>query len=721
MFFDYGYPEKALAVLEQLTVIEPVERGHWERWISALAGLSDEDRLRDTLRRLLAGVTKAKLSDETLELLRSHLVDSCWRSIASLIAAHDTTRLPEILTLLDTIERTKKLGAEQLWVTWTRGWVLRQSGQSDAAAEAATHLELLAKSLPQAADAKDDEPPQIVFPDGLSMSLTHALALLKETDIPAARPSESAAGPASPPEMRWGFETDGGAMIAQMIPFGDAALFVLDRAAALYKLDAHTGKLVWRRDGLWRSRAGRGPTDVPGRASRRTSYVNYGSGYYGDPTQNLTVLPRIAFDDNDGRLFLCRDGELTARSAQNGEVLWQAELDGEVRRAPPAPGQPAPMPLADDVFLDPARRVIVWRAETATAAAFHPATGKLLWRRDLATRTPSPQLHALNSGASCADGRLLVYGHQPAVLDTATGTTVWNFDASAVREFPLVLKTDEEKQTAAAAPKIALAALPSAAASFAPGFRPTNYGPGTPPRRLGFNHLKPLTERASVLSQWIESKGVLVSPAVSWAEQGWQPIGGAIANGRLLLTMPQLTMALSLDLPLGGSRFDLYGTFVAATGNKAVFHADGAVVCLDMERGTTVSVPLAAVGSGGRNATPEVCLGGTRLYVSGEKGLLCVNPHTQRVVYFAPWPEPVVKFSALKATPSTTGSAAAGPGLPTEQMTGRPVQYHPRFVIQPSEPPMSVALFPRNVARGQTIYVVVAPDKICALSSAAAQ
>jgi hypothetical protein len=201
---------------------------------------------------------------------------------------------------------------------------------------------------------------------------------------------------------------------------------------------------------------------------------------------------------------------------------------------------------------------------------------------------------------------------------------------------------------------------------------------------------------------------------VSWAEQGWQPIGGAIANGRLWLSLPQLTMSLSLDLPLGATRFTTSGTFVGATHSKAIIQNESGLVILDVARGSDVRVPPGPVGSGVRNAAPEACLAGTRLYLSGENGLLCLNPHTGRVLYFAPWPEAVIKFAGIE-TPADT-PAAETPGVPSADASPRVVQFHPRFVIQSSGPASSIALNPRSAAAGETLYAVVAPDRVVALA-----
>ena len=671
MFLDYGLEDKALAVLERLTELEPTDRGHWERWVTALAGLAEEERLREVLRRLLSGGIKTPLNEATLEMLRGHLVDSCWRSAAALIAANEPDRLPEILPLLGTIERTKKLGAEQLWVTWARGWTLRQLGRAEAASEAAIQIEALARQFV----APDQMPVRVLFPDGLSMAVDKAVALLRDPEAPMAWPAESAAGPATAPEMRWGFQTDGGAAVVQVQPFADG-VFVLDEAATLYWLEAATGKIRWRADALWKA----APAAVPvwprggGRASRSGPGGGYTMNEVGQP---VSVAPRFSLDPHGARLFLCREGRLTALSAKKGSLLWRAEIGGISQRPVAPPGLPPSVQLPDQVFLDSAERVVVWRPETATASAFHPESGKLLWTRELTTGTPNPALGPLNCGASCAGGLLLVYGQQPCVLETTGGATLWSFDASAVREFPLELKTDEDAAHPAAS------ALPPAFSS-GPGsgvnpsaMRALASGGLNATRRLAMNYLKPATERASVLSRWMESKGVLVAPAVAWAEQNWQPLGGEIVRGRLVLAMPGLVLAPSLALPLGGPRFDPGGTFVGATANRAIFQSNAFLQICDLARGTSVSVPLQQLGLGPTAVIPEAVVAGPRVFVTGEKGLLCLNPLTQRVLYFAPWPEKVRRFAKFDSTASTEGAAGGNPAL--LQGVQRSVQFTPRW------------------------------------------
>jgi outer membrane protein assembly factor BamB len=719
VFLEYGYIVPALKVLERLTVLEPSDAGHWEKWISALAVQGEEDRLRDALRRVLAGVTPEPLAEETLELVRGHLVDSCWRSVSRIFALGGSARLAEVLPLLEVIERTRPTGPEQLWVTWARGLALRLDGRLEAAAEAAVQLESLAGRWFAASQAA----PQLVFPDGLTLSLEKAVTLLREPPASMAAPSESPAGPERSPSMRWGFATDAGAIITQVEMLGAAnadGVAVLDQSGTLYHLDGETGKLHWRRGGLW---SGPSSAPTPIARGRRTRAA---AGFFGaDGNLPVTVAPRMAVDAAGGRLLVSRDGRLRALAVDDGRVVWQADLPGVSRRMPPQPGVLPLPPLADEVFVDEAGRVLLWRAETATVAAFQPQSGKLLWLRDVGLEKPPPQLGPLNAGASCDGRRLLVYGHRPCVLDTATGTVIWGFGGETLREFPVALKSKGSGSaagTTAGGGQTAVAMNPGGRGGFLPGGL-------NAPRRLAVNYLKPLVDRASVLGQWMGGSGVLVAPAVAWAEQSWQPIGGEIGRGRLLLTMPGLSLSSSLDLPLGGPRLESQaGTWLGATGGRAVFLNDHALTVFDASRGGSVTVPLGAVAVpagepaagqpvGVPSALPplfavEGVVAGPRVFVTGPGGLLAVNPVTGRVLFSAPWPEPVRRFAGLAPDPM--------PGVndPSAQALRPPggTQFTPRYTLH-SSATSNLGLRPRHAARGRWLYVVLGADRLAALAA----
>lgn len=705
LFIDYGVDESALAVLEKLTRLEPEDLGHWGRWIRALAGMGDEERLRDALRQVLAGVGKEPVSEEAASLLRDHLVDSYWRSVASFFAQGGAEAMGQALPLLDMIERVKKLDAEQLWVVWARGYALRQLGRDEAATETAAQLETLARQWLGA----HPQPPRLLFPDGLVMSLDQALATLREAPAPTAAPAESPLGPDSPPAMRWGFRTDDGALITQVLPVGgpEGSVLVLDQGGVLHALEKTSGKLRWRREGLWNVSSA-----PPPRARGRRAVS--ASGYFvNDGHVPLTAAPRLALEPGGQRMFLSHEGKLAAFSPADGAVLWRAELDGVPRRLPPQPGANALPGLTDEVFVDDAGRVILWRAETAQAAAFHPETGKLLWQRSLELPEAPPTLGPLNTGASCAANRLLVYGHQACVLDTATGGTLWAFDAAAVREFPLELKAAEDTGT------------PSAAPAPAPMGRMMNPALN-PPRRLAMNYLRPRQGQEWLRNGWMENKGALVAPAVAWTQQNWQALGGEISRSHLLLSMPGLTLAPSLALPMESLRFEKGGgTFAGFTSGRAVYFNAAEVQIIDLPRKAAVTVPLAAVqpgqeaagqrASGGAVAaqrpviTPEAIVAGPRVFATGSGGLLAVNPLTGRVLYAAPWPEPVRRWARLDEKPA----AHAAPGA--AMMAGRAMDFTPRFLTR-SSMASSAAFRPRHAADGGWLFAVLGTDCLVALA-----
>ncbi len=706
LFLDYGFGDKAFAVLERVTELDPAEREPWQRWLTALAGAGDEERLREALRRVLAGVTKAPLNDETLELLRSHLVDSCWRSVAKLLADEDSSLAVAALPLLDVIERTKKLQQEQLWVTWARGMVLRKSGRPDAAAEAAVQLETLAATL-FPPDAKDRT---ITFPDGLALAVPQALALLRQDAAPEPRTAPATAGPVRPPGMLWGFETDG-AGVVQIVPAGPR-VFIADDQGRLWVLDAATGKLMRRFDDLWTV-----ASSAPVPAGRRISLSSSARIYTGNPNSLRPVAPRPAFAADGSTFFISTEGTLSARSADDGRVLWSAEVAGQWTRPAPPPGNPPAPTVVDETLVDAAGRVLVWRAEEAVAAAFHPETGKLLWTRDLSAANTNAYFNQLGTGSSCDGSRLLVFGHQPAILETASGATLWSFDSSAVRTFPIELRSTDDAQAAPAAPAVTWPA--SSVSRLSSGYFPPSYRSAMQQqRKLALSHLRPLTERSSSLSQWMAVGGSLVAPAVAWAETApWGGgLNGELAGGRALLSGGNATQALSLAMPLAGQRLEAPGTFIGATGPRAVVLHNGGLVLCDTAAGNVTTLPLSGAAAGPSDAV----VAGGRVYAATPEALVCVNTFTRRVLFTHPWPDAIKKWAGLDKP--AAGAPVTAPQQAQQMDWGRNIQYQPRWMIVPLDANgSSVALRPRAAAQGDRLFLAFGNDKVAAFADASPQ
>ena len=65
LYRQRGGGGKPMRILERLTSLDPTNRGNWERWLSALAKAGDEVRLRSGVLRLLAGVERMPIAEET--------------------------------------------------------------------------------------------------------------------------------------------------------------------------------------------------------------------------------------------------------------------------------------------------------------------------------------------------------------------------------------------------------------------------------------------------------------------------------------------------------------------------------------------------------------------------------------------------------------------------------------------------------------------------------
>lgn len=117
------------AILERITAVNPADRSAWEQWKTALAAGGDEQRLSIVIRRLLAGVDKAPLTDQTRALLEAHMADSCWRSVCSRLAEGNDAALADALPLLDSAGQLARDDAQRLWIAWTRAHALGRLGR----------------------------------------------------------------------------------------------------------------------------------------------------------------------------------------------------------------------------------------------------------------------------------------------------------------------------------------------------------------------------------------------------------------------------------------------------------------------------------------------------------------------------------------------------------------------------------------------------------------
>jgi hypothetical protein len=607
-------------VLERLTVIEPANRGAWERWISALATGGDEEKLRTTLRLLLAGVDRLTLADETRQLLRSHLLASFWRSLNELKLDEDgkDARLGDALSMLDAAGRFAGLREEWLWITWTRAYVLNRLGQRAARDEAIAELSRVAstpatKPPPDGGAPESEAPAQdsIAFPDGLIIGLDQARELLTSPPRAASMPLPGLPqGPRGTLKARWAFDTDALSRVSRILPLDAGRLLILDTAARLYCLDTLSGKLRW-------SRAGPKPLTPPRDEYRVTTAFA------------SNAVPAV----NSGRIFLPDAGGIECWSGDDGRLLWRATDLGEVASVYPS------------LFFH-AGRLLVCNPTQATIQSLDPATGKIDWQREYPRQKVSFPLHALNCGASYSDGRILLYGAATIIASAANGTVQWSFGTSDVKGFPLSL-ADISAQAPVPAP----------------------YQLGQVPRfqRGGMQPLVTYdyrTRRQSSSHGWIPQPGqpfVLANAAASWAfggNDGGQSRFAILSGQKLLLFSSQSLHTVRLDLPFLGSQVYGRGAVAGFAGRFACLVEGRNIQVIDLDSGTAQQIVLSASnridgednGDGDaeiarqmQNSVTKVqaAIDGPLIYVSEKSGISGYLVRTSRRVFHSPWPKSV--------------------------------------------------------------------------------
>ncbi|MFP4055440.1 MAG: PQQ-binding-like beta-propeller repeat protein [Candidatus Brocadiia bacterium] len=639
--------EKVLEVLARLTDLEPSNRSHWERWLTALAATGDEARLRSAARRLLAGVRRMPLSKETRELLEDQLADSYWRSIARRMAEGDEPALRDARVLVDSVGRMVEDREEWLWVAWARAYVLNRLGREEARDEAIAELERVVAEAPGAAEEEQKKPPEpqggeqeapapvIAFPDGLAVSLAAAKKLLTSKPVePRGPPAADRRGPLPKFRVQWVFESDYGAAVSKILPLSQGRVLVSDLGGALYCLDLRTGKLLWERSG-----GGRGSARGPGQMASASASVSvyrgsgpyYPSAYvrsrYGRARQPAAtgMRPAVPVADGRGRVVMPSAAGLSCYAAGEGKLLWRAAVGG----APVASGgEESPPPVSAFAHED---TVVAWRPEACAAACFEASSGKLVWERQLACESGAgAEWH--RSGASVDGGRLLVYGPCAAVLDARTGEVVWSFEPSRVRRFPVRL----------GGPGATSGQAGAVSAATSPALRYRGYPrcrvPGWRSRRQVLDYFQ---SRAGPLrlGEIAASQAALAAPAVAWADVGEGAARlGVMFGERLLLLGPQGLHVLRLDLPLAARRMPASGTFVGMAGEVACLLQEGGLLFADLGSGETRPYSLEALADGRNHPRIQAAVDGILVYVTGPGGVLCVNARANQRVFQAKWP-----------------------------------------------------------------------------------
>ncbi len=651
-----------LPILRRLTVLNPTDRTSWENWLTALAVTGNESGLRSALRRLLAGVEKMPLSDQTRTLLESHLADSYWRDIGRrLVADEPDASLSEALIYLDAVEPVAQSDQQWLWIAWIRAYLLSRLGRKEAFEEALGELQRVAARIVDSSgnaasgDAEQtgapgsptespgsptESPPtmlRIAFPDGLSISFDHASKLLSAAEPPR---RASRAGPRQGPlpefRVKWTYQTDPQTAVTAVVPLGSVGgdsvgsvggdsvgerTLICDAQGNAYCLDATTGKLLWQRPllpAIPQPQAASGGYSSNSLAHRLQQIQMYRQMLpQMPPAQRAQAAQEIQRElqrllaqlgvsavplaDGKGRFYVPGTSQVSCHAADDGRLLWQADV-GDVGASPPVSSALGVHPYVS-IFLY-GENLLTYEPVSGTVTRIDPGTGKIVWDGTFAPEKPPTGIISWhNSGASLCGHRLLVYGTRTAIVDLPSGQIQWSFEPWRVRKFPVELR-DPSIQT----PTATTSPLPA----YLPGYSrysvTSSAGYPVPPPSTRFpGQPTPPAQFVSYLQtnsfSGLPPGGVrLAAPAVAWASnlQQGMPRRACLTDRRLLLFDQSGLQIVHTDLPLAGKRVEAAGQLIGLAGRTACLLSGSQLQFVDLTDGSVKQCDLQeiAVGTG---------------------------------------------------------------------------------------------------------------------------
>ncbi|MDP7248412.1 MAG: PQQ-binding-like beta-propeller repeat protein [Planctomycetota bacterium] len=678
-------PEKVAEILERLIMLDSTNRDTWEKWLTVLATTDREERLRATIRKLLAGIEKMPLEEEVQQLLQQHLADSHWRTIGRLMKVDDEESMKSTLVILDATERSLSTDSQWLWLNWTRAYILNRLSRMKARDEAISELERVVGVMTKKAyeakkkDSRDEiKPPSpdesgIQFPDGLTIMLPHARKLLTSPPVVAekVRPTDRS-GPLTPMRALWQFERDR-SPITSILPLGTDRVLMTDLGNGLYCVGRKSGKLIWERSGS-------------------SAYVPAtGNIYHGlrrHHSQQGMHLPMMPVSDGKGRIFLPHRGEIECISSADGRELWTARVSSRraarlanMQRHQNQRNQPR-------VSMFTYRNLIIGVDPTQNCAAgFDTVSGKLVWEH--AFKTPNAGASWMNSGATLRGDLLFMYGLNSAAMDAGSGKLLWSFQPARVRKFPIKLSKQPP-----------VPAYMSSSRSRSYGYQFVQQQPYSRSRYGG---------RQAPLYINLAGQG---QSSVYWSPLQVPPAGTVIASSgtvwtspssahsrfaiidrsRLLLFGQRGLYIFRLDLPMESRFIHCNGTYIGTAAGIVSLLSGSNLMLIDIEKGTTKTYSI-SVSSG---QLVRAAVDGARIYISGPTGIECLNARTAKKIFVTRWPT----------------------SLGTENLVHRMgyANYYWKGCMFQNNP-QQYYLRPTVSVRDGVMYTTVAPNQVVALSN----
>ena len=721
---SYSPSAGSTLALERLISMDPSNRAHWRQWLLQLASSGEEFKLRAGLQRVLAGVERMPLSDETRQELEGHLRDSYGRSAGKLAAESDQASWLEALPLLDFIYQGSADREQRAWALWMRAYLLKQLNQTAARDEAIVELEgLLAgnaeqiksagstvaakttanptgSSAPSANLAPLPELPMkgIYFPDGLTLSADAAMAMLRgPATVNGLSSNDSRANSRLTSDghlvLAWCFDTPSGVPIQSVLQADEDIIFILDAQGTGYGINPRTGKLIWEQPGLVADLANL-TTASQGPDQRSMQIVTrYQNGQRFVFRQQLRQpqggqrSDRLGYvtpaTDSRGLIYLPTTCGVLCISARTGQTVWENIMF----LAPVAPssnngtGQELPPAPLTQVYCQDEKVWVAapWRNEVAM---FSSGSGKLLWTRKMEGGS-EVAIPGASTGSSLGPKHFMSFGSATGLMDRQTGKPIWTLEPERVRRFPVDLKepaTTPRLESGRAQLNRFTTLREQYSGGLALGSRPGyNYTTDSQGQNVLYMDANP--PGSSYIERMPGFQLSILAPAAVWASRtarATERMAVISATGRLLLLLPGEMLSINLEMPVGARRILAAGTFVGVAGRSAVFSQQNALVLVDTLNGEVTQVPYQQFIAAAANSTglspstaaagvwPQACVDGLLIYATGPWGIACVNARTAQVLHIQPWPQNLVGQGTINTISGSEGYQSR----PYQSLTG---------------------------------------------------
>lgn len=621
MLQEFSNRDLARNALEMVTKLDPTDLFTWERRLSLLAAEGNEEGFREAIRDLLQGVAQrgkgTTWRNDSREALQNHLIDSYWRSIASILAEEDDSTA-NCIPLLDAVQREAK-GEILLWVEWTRVLVFDRLERKQEKLAAIDQLkQQLATNPSQSLD----------FPDGLSIPLSEVIKQLNLTNQDDTEERSPAVLPLlDQPEISWAFELDSGVNLLRMRLLKDS-IIALDDRGQVYRVDAASGKLIWKKSlGI--------PTTPKANSGGELSAIN----------TSRKARQMLAVEDN--YFVLLFGDELRAYDTEAAEPIWKARIN-------------KPQSPIEFAYDSSSKQIIVFDSLAGWLSGFSSTTGKLSWEKELpVSDKQSQKLTPLNTGLTVDNGRICVSGEFGGIYNAKTGNAQWSFGANQVRSFPVLLR---EQRDNLSDQEIATLEQIRGTSAWVP--KHTNG------EKTYLNHMTQGSEDFDTkVMSFLDHPGSLMAPAVEWSENRKRTgdIAHAELTGDSLWLMDNSGLKyISLELPLGARQYKVSGAWLGGTDGHAWVLGSESLYHVNVKKNLVSIYPINTLGTQ-VNGT----IVGNWLYLRGSTGVAVYNVLSGKQIAGSMWPKEMVEYLNGVTDKPTAALAWQGcikrsaPGFPT--------------------------------------------------------